>query len=190
MSTFEGPTNNMESQVKIPEGVEVEQPKRNEKNRRGLYIPGIPDVPRDPGLPKIIYPHYVNNARTKLACLLMRPDGMTIMESDIPKDNNHPLYRDIRQQFSEEEIDLNTQREITVQRQLIKAQEDVAAEQKRMSQREELWNQKSTFLEMDVVKNTKHKSLKRKLRSATTALEAQAYGIAILIKESDADESN
>ena len=59
MSTFEGPTNNMESQVKIPEGVEVEQPKRNEKNRRGLYIPGIPDVPRDPGLPKIIYPHYV-----------------------------------------------------------------------------------------------------------------------------------
>lgn len=187
MSTFESPADNTQG-VKIPEGVVVEQPKR--ESRGGIHIPGIPDVPRDPGLPKIIYPHYINNKRDKLACLLMRPDGMTMLESDIPKDMNHPLYRDIKQQFSEEEISLNTMREISVQQQLMKSQEAAATEQKRLQRREELWNQKSTFLDMDVVKNTKYKSLKRKLRSATSPYEAQAYGLAILIKETEVDEAD
>lgn len=188
MSTFEGPTNVIQGEVMIPEGVKLERPEP--KRPKGITIPGIPDVERDPNLPKIIYPHYTNNKRDKLACLLMRPDGMTMMERDIPKDNNHPLYRDIRQQFSEEEIDLNTLREISVQKQLQKAEEAAMNERRRLERREELWNQKSTFLDMDVVKNTKFKSLKRKLRSATSPLEAQAYGIAILIKESELDEAN
>ena len=40
---------------------------------------------------------------------------------------------------------------------------------------------------MPAVKNTENKILKRKLRSAVTAEEAQAYGMAILIKEADKD---
>lgn len=195
MNTFEAPTEVKQpdkvDQPKIPEGVTVDRPKIEDRQRKGgIYIPGIPDTPRDPNLPKIVYPHFINNNKTKLACLLMRPDGMTVLENDIPKDDNHPLYRDIRQQFSMEEIELNTMREISVQAQLQKSQSEFDIEQKRVQRREELWNQKSTFLEMDVVKNTKYKSLKRKLRSATSPHEAQAYGIAILIKETEIDESN
>lgn len=175
--------NKMESnQVKVPEGVSVEAPER----RRGEFrIPGIPNAHIDPNLPKIVYPHYTNNDRTLLSCVLVRPDGQAMTEQNIPKDNNHPLYRDIRSQFSEEEIEMNTQREVTNQRQIQQAMQDAETEQKRLQTREDLWAQKTTFLDMDLVRNTKYKSLKRKLRSATSPIEAQAYGIAIILKETE-----
>tara|TARA_R110000868_G_scaffold9000_9_gene45617 strand:+ start:5944 stop:6564 length:621 start_codon:yes stop_codon:yes gene_type:complete len=172
--------------AKVPEGVSVEPPVRSKSGQPGgIRIPGIPNVEYDPGLPRIVNPHYTNNKRTELACVLLRPDGQCMMERGIPKDNNNPLYRDIKNQYSEEEIDLNTQREVIVQNSLAKASDAFKLEEKRKNRREQLWNQKTTFLDMDLVKNTKHKMLKRKLRQATTPEEAQALGMAILIKEYD-----
>ena len=43
-------------------------------------------------------------------------------------------------------------------------------------------------MEMDVVKNSSEKSLKRNLRKAATWFEALAYGCAILIKEDSKSE--
>ena len=51
--------------------------------------------------------------------------------------------------------------------------------------RQELWDTKSKFMEMDMVKNSSEKILKRNLRKATTPYEAMAFGVAILVKESD-----
>lgn len=178
--------------AKVPAGVTIEQPAPQAKvmpkstaQGGGYRIPGIPQVEYDPGLPRIINPHYTNNKRTELACVLMRPDGQCIMERGIIKDMQNPLYRDIKNQYSEEEIDLNTQREVVVQNSLAKAADQVAIDQKRLKRREDLWSHKTSYLDMDLVKNTKHKPLKRKLRQATTPEEAQAYGIAIIIKEYD-----
>lgn len=176
--------------AKVPAGVTIEPPAPEAKPKPkvqggGYRIPGIPQVDHDPGLPRIINPHYTNNKRTELSCVLMRPDGQCMVERGIVKDMQNPLWRDIKSQFSEEEIDLNTQREVIVRNSLTKAAEQVATEQKRLKRREDLWSHKTSYLDMEVVKNTKHKILKRKLRSATTPEEAQAYGIAIIIKEYD-----
>ena len=48
-----------------------------------------------------------------------------------------------------------------------------------------MWDTKSKFMEMDMVKNSNEKILKRNLRKATTPYEAMAFGVAILVKESD-----
>ena len=168
--------------AKIPEGVTVETPKQSELKE----LP-IPEFVMDPGLPVITNPHYTNNSKTELACVLLRPDGMATQEKGIPTDEKHPLYRDIRRQFSEDEIRHNTARQVRIQKSLQKAGEDAQAQQAREDRRAALWSIKSTFLDLPQVKGTEFKSLKRKLRSATSPEEAQAFGIAIIIKEAEKD---
>ncbi len=168
--------------AKIPEGVTVETPKKEE-----LRTLPIPELHLDPTLPVIVNPHYTNNARTELACVLLRPDGMATQEKGIPKDQNHPLYRDIKRQFSEDEVRHNTKRQAAIQSALSKSSEEMKKAEEREKSRADLWKVKSMFLDIPTVKNTEHKNLKRKLRSALTAEEARAFGSAILIKEAEKD---
>ena len=102
--------------AKVPEGVTVETPKTSEIKK----LP-IPDFGLDPALPIISNPHYTNNDRTELACILLRPDGMATQEKGIPTDEKHPLYRDIRKQYSEDEIRHNTSRQMQIQNALNKS---------------------------------------------------------------------
>ena len=169
--------------AKIPEGVTVEPPKKEE-----LRTLPIPELHLDPTLPVIVNPHYTNNARTELACVLLRPDGMATQEKGIPKDQNHPLYRDIKNQFTEEEILTNTAREVQIQTSRNKAMEEAKTQSDREELRAKLWEVKSEFMDMDVVKNSNAKGLKRSLRKSSTYFEALAYGCAILIKENETSE--
>ena len=67
--------------AKVPEGVTVETPKQEELKK----LP-IPDFSLDPTLPMIQNPHYTNNNRTELACVLIRPDGCLLYTSPSPRD--------------------------------------------------------------------------------------------------------
>jgi len=172
--------------AKVPDGMEIKKPNPEENRQpQGLKIK---DFSVDPGLPIIQYPHYVNNARTELSCLLVRPDGMATIEKQIPKDENHPLYRDIRAQFTEEEILTNTSREVQIQTSRDKAMKEAKVQSDREQLRANLWEVKSAFMDMDIVKNSKEKGLKRNLRKATTYFEALAFGCSILIKENESSE--
>jgi len=183
--------------AKVPEGITIEQPNKEEKaegaktasrskpQRSGM---DIPDFGLDVTLPTIVFPHYTNNAKDMLSCVLIRPDGQSFKEDGIPRDSNHPLFKDIMAQYTEQEIDHNTAREIQNQK---AKQADAASketEAAREKKRADLWARKSTFLDLDVVRNTKYKSLKRKLRQATNPEEALAYGVAIIVKETPTDE--
>ena len=70
--------------AKVPDGIEIKKPDP-EQNRQPQPLK-VKDFSIDPGLPIIQYPHYVNNAKTELSCLLVRPDGMATQEKQIPKD--------------------------------------------------------------------------------------------------------
>jgi len=168
--------------AKVPEGVTVETPKKEELKK----LP-IPDFSLDPTLPMITNPHYTNNNKSELACVLIRPDGMATTEKGIPADPNHPLFRDITKQFSEDEIRHNTARQVHIQSKLNEAAEEAKTHKEREDRRAALWSIKSTFLDLPQVKGTEFKTLKRKLRSATSPEEAQAFGIAIIIKEAEKD---
>ena len=167
--------------AKVPEGMAIKKPEQSNENKPSPLKVKNFDV--DPGLPIIQYPHYVNNAKTELSCILVRPDGMATIERQIPKDENHPLYRDIQKQFTEEEI--LTAREVQIQTSRNKAIDEVKKQEERNEIRARLWDIKSTFMDMDVVKNSDEKSLKRNLRKSTSYYEALGYGVAILIKEND-----
>ena len=169
--------------AKLPEGVTIKKPEPEQNPEpKGLKTK---EFTLDPSLPIIQYPHYTNNAKTELSCLLVRPDGMASIEQKIPRDEKHPLYRDISIQFTEEEILTNTNREVQLQIAKNKAMEEAKTANEREEKRAKLWEIKSEFMEMNVIKNSTEKSLKRNLRKSTTWFEALAYGCAILIKENE-----
>ena len=170
--------------AKVPAGMEVKQPEPKQEPKPLT----IKEFDLDPTLPTIQYPHYVNNSRTELSCILLRPDGMATVERQIPKDEKHPLYRDIVLQFTEEEILTNTNREIQIQKAKQKANEDARLNKEREEIRAKLWEVKSQFMDLDAVKNSNEKILKRNLRKSTSYFEALGYGVAILIKESEKSE--
>ena len=172
--------------AKVPAGMEVKQPEPEQRSQPQPLQ--IKEFDLDPTLPTIQYPHYVNNSRTELSCILLRPDGMATVERQIPKDEKHPLYRDIILQFTEEEILTNTNREIQIQKAKQKATEEEKANQEREEIRAKLWEVKSQFMDLDAVKNSNEKILKRNLRKSTSYFEALGYGVAILIKESEKSE--
>ena len=168
--------------AKVPPGMEIKRPE--EEKAKPINIPQKQfDI--DPGLPQIQYPHFTNNAKNQLACLLVRPDGQAHKEVNIPADPNHPLYRDIMRQFTKEELDINTAREVNIAqatRKAIEAQEKISSREKN---RADLWEAKSKFMEMEAVKSSDNKVLKRNLRKATNYFEAMAFGCAIIIEESN-----
>ena len=170
--------------AKVPPGMEIKPPEKTSEKSPVK----IKDFGLDPNLPIIQYPHFTNNAQTELSCLLVRPDGQAHKEQRIPKDQNHPLYRDILKQFTMEEIMINTHREI----QIVKAMNDAMKDKKQTEEREksraDLWDIKSTFMDMAEVKNSTNKNLKRNLRKATSYYSALAYGCAIIIEESNKSE--
>lgn len=172
--------------AKVPDGMEIKKPQPEQAPQpTGLKVK---DFSIDPTLPIIQYPHYTNNAKTELSCILVRPDGSAGVERGIPKDEQHPLYRDIRAQFTEEELITNTAREVQIQTSRNKAMQDEKVQRDREELRSKLWEVKSQFMDMDDVKNSDQKELKRKLRKATSYFEALAYGVSILVKENNKSE--
>jgi hypothetical protein len=176
--------------VKLPEGTSIEEPAK-EKKAPGMVIPKF-NVAVD--LPLIVYPHFTNNNRSELACILLPPGpagpgtGQPVHERGIPADPKHPLFKDIMAQFTEEEITHNTNREVKLQEANRKAYEDAASEAKNIKIREDLWNLKQEFLAMDIVKKDENKMWRRRIRRATTPIQAQAYGIACLIRDAEDSE--
>ena len=103
----------MDQEVKVPEGVTIDKPTllaesdgpsvtdRNAGITQTVVGMNIPDFEVDPALPRILFPHYIDNSHKMLACTLLRPDGSASMETGIPKDPQHPLCADIFQQYTE-----------------------------------------------------------------------------------------
>lgn len=168
--------------AKVPEGMTIERPKEEERdNSRPIHVKT--DFYVDPNLPQIVFPHYINNDKTMLACVLVRPDGNTYKEDNIPKDEAHPVYRDIKKQFDESEILANTKKQANHVR---LAQEVEASNKKDAAdhkQRQDLWEAKQTYLKLPAVIN--NKPFKRMIRKSQTVIEAQAYAIGAILKAHD-----
>lgn len=170
----------MTEDVKIPEGVTIEKPKQESKRIEPDIRTGF-DV--DPTLPQIVFPHYVNNKKDKLSCILIRPDGNSYKEENIPADQNHPVYRDIKKQFSEWEIEANTARQIHQQDQAAKNMKAMDKDMADKKQRQDLWDVKQEYLKLPCMSKPEFKKYKREIRKSQTVIRAQAFAIAAIVKD-------
>lgn len=163
--------------MEAPKGMIIDKPEKQQE----FSAPVV-----DPNLPQIIYPHYTNNAHTELKCVLRYPDGRC--EEAKVKKGEGPLSNDIYKFFSEKELNDNTKKEgarIAAEKKEI---ERINLEQDRKRKQKAIWDTKADLLDIDIIKNTKHRALKRGIRKARTSVEALAYGAAIMIKETEQND--
>jgi hypothetical protein len=179
----------MTKEVKVPEGVTIEPPKPEPKEQ-----PVTPDVRRnwevDPSLPQIVFPHYTNNKKTELCCVLLRPDGSVHKEERIPADDAHPVYRDIIRQFTKWELEANTARQIHQMDQGKKAAEAMDKDMAQKQQRSDLWDAKQEYLKLPCMSKPEFKNYKREIRKSQTVIRAQAFAIAAIVKDFDNESTD
>lgn len=170
------------TEAKVPAGMTIEKPKEEvrEVHNPNPAVHVKTDFYVDPGLPQIVFPHYINNDKTMLACVLVRPDGNTHKEDNIPKDSSHPVYRDIKKQFDESEILANTKKQANHVRLAQEVEASNRKDEADSKQRQDLWEAKQAYLKLPAV--VEFKSFKRMIRKSQTVIEAQAYAIGAILK--------
>jgi len=138
--------------------------------------------------PDIIYPHYGNDARTKIVGYIRWPDQppsapLSRMEGE--KDTQNKFVHDVFRQYTEEELQTNTKRELNlldIRRKLRSEHED---NQAKADTRSKLFKFKTEILDTDDVANAPNdpiaKSLKRKIRKATSEAAISAYVAALIL---------
>ena len=98
----------------------------------------------------------------------------------------------VLQQFTEEEIDENTQRGLDRRNTRIRQQAERREAQQSRAKQEALFAAKLSAFEIDAVKESKNTKLKRLIRKSKSIMEVQAYCSILLMQEIEnaEEESN
>lgn len=127
------------------------------------------------------HPYWSNKEHEHLIATIVFPDGKKQTASIQGKDN--PDYIAIMEAFGEEEIDKNTEEGLRRRDENIKRRAERHEANKMRATQEALFNVKLEAFNIDAVKNSKHKDLKRLIRKAKTPMEVTAYTSVLLMKE-------
>jgi hypothetical protein len=129
-------------------------------------------------------PHWINNARTILSAEFHYEDGRVMQATITDTTQGNPDWDQIKSQFSTEEIEANTRRAITKQAAQIEADKQKAEADEIRKKNEVLFDLKLRAFELDVVKSSKDRSTKAKIRRAKSDFEIYAFVTKLII---DAD---
>lgn len=128
-------------------------------------------------------PHYINNARTVVACEFHYDDGRVLTANITNVDGRNPDWIEIHSSFSTEELERNTQSAIqrinTEKEQKALAEQAMADKQKQ----EMLYQMKLEAFEVPLVKDSTNKKLKAQIRKAKTPFEVNAFTSALILHE-------
>lgn len=128
-------------------------------------------------------PHYINNARTIIACEFHYDDGRVLTANITNVDGRNPDWIEIHTSFSKDQLEQNTARAI----QRINAEKEMKAEQERAKidkmRQEALYQLKLEAFEVPIVKESTNKKLKSQIRKAKTPFEVQAFTSALILHE-------
>lgn len=128
-------------------------------------------------------PHYINNARTIVACEFHYDDGRVLTANITNVDGRNPDWIEIHSSFSKEELERNTSRAV----QRINAEKEAKAEAEKAKvdkmRQEALYQLKLEAFEVQIVKDSTNKKLKSQIRKAKTPFEVQAFTSALILHE-------
>jgi len=137
-------------------------------------------------------PYWSNKENRHLIVTIKFPNGKESMASIQDKDGTNPDMIAVLQQFTEEEIDENTQRGLDRRNARIKQQAERREAQQSRAKQEALFAAKLSAFEIDAVKELKNTKLKRLIRKSKSIMEVQAYCSILLMQEIEnaEEESN
>jgi hypothetical protein len=132
---------------------------------------------------KYLNPYWSNKENRHLIVTIEQTNGQTSMASIQDSDGTNPDMKAVLEQYTEDEIDANTQEGLDRRNENIKRQMERRESQAVRGRQEMLFNCKLEAFEIAAIKNSKNTELKRMIRKSKSVMEVQAYATILLMKE-------
>ena len=134
---------------------------------------------------KFVFPYWSNKDAKHIMATIEYPNGTRATASVQDVDGTNPDYKAILEEFSEEEIDANTQEGIERRDDQIKKRMQRKESEAIRAKQEQLFGAKLEAFEITAVKESKNTNLKRLIRKAKTPMEVNAYTTILLMESMD-----
>ena len=132
---------------------------------------------------KYLNPYWSNKDNRHLIVTIELANGQHSMASIQDPEGTNPDMKAVLEQYTEEEIDANTQEGLDRRNENIKRQMERRESQQVRARQEGLFNCKLEAFEVEAIKNSKNTELKRMIRKSKSIMEVQAYATILLMKE-------
>jgi actin-related protein len=148
-------------------------------------------VKEPPSKKEYLYPYWSNKENRHLIVTIRQPNGKESIASIQDTDGTNPDMKAVLEQYTEAEIDENTQKSLDRRNENIKRQMERRESQAARAKQEGLFTAKLQAFEIDAIKNSKNVQLKRAIRKSKSIMEVQAYATILLMKEiENGEEAN
>ena len=132
---------------------------------------------------KYLNPYWSNKDNRHLIVTIELANGQHSMASIQDPEGTNPDMKAVLEQYTEEEIDANTQKGLERRNENIKRQMERRESQQARAKQEALFNCKLEAFEVEAIKNSKNAEMKRMIRKSKSIMEVQAYATILLMKE-------
>jgi len=139
---------------------------------------------------KYLNPYWSNKDNRHLIVTIEQPNGQNSLASIMDPDGTNPDMKAVLEQYTEEDIDANTQEGLDRRNENIKRQMERRESQQARAKQEALFNCKLEAFEVEGIKNSKNTELKRMIRKSKSIMEVQAYATILLMKELENDATD
>ena len=132
---------------------------------------------------KIIEPYWGNKEKTQIICQFHYENGPIQTAAVTDTIEGNPDWKEIHETFTLEEIDKNTESllaEVKEENEKIKQLNKDEIERARV---DSLFNCKIQAFEIDIIKNSKNKELKSRIRKSKNIFEVTAFTAALIAVE-------
>jgi hypothetical protein len=137
-----------------------------------------------PDSPYVYHPRWSNAEKTKLRAIVRMPDGRLSEVEASRDDKRSPLLRDILAQYTEDEIQLFTDRHNLLAEAGRQRDQRMAEDRKAEAEREETARAKATALNIPAVRDLADKRFRSRILRARSPLEVSAW-TALALMEAD-----
>jgi len=136
-------------------------------------------------------PYWSNRENRHLIVTIVQPNGKEQIASIHDKEGTNPDMKAVLTQYTEEQIDDNTNQALERRNENIKKSAERRESQRARAKQEALFNAKLEAFEIDSIKNSKNTQFKRLIRKSKSIMEVQAYATILLMKDLEsAEEEN
>lgn len=139
---------------------------------------------------KYLNPYWSNKDNRHLIVTIEQPNGQHSLASIMDPDGTNPDMKAVLEQYTEDDIDTNTQEGLDRRNENIKRQMERRESQQARAKQEALFNCKLEAFEVEGIKNSKNTELKRMIRKSKSIMEVQAYATILLMKELENDATD
>jgi hypothetical protein len=128
-------------------------------------------------------PYWANKEKQHVIAEFYYPDSGKRVTASIMNDGTNRDYNDLLKKFSIEQIDANTKKRVDDRNERIKQNIERQKVDKTRIQQEQLFAAKLDAFEIDLIKGSKNRELKSKIRRAKNIMEVTAYTVILLQQE-------